>query len=63
MGNKWLLILGGILGTAEQVVPIFIHNASSQQIEGVVVTAGNQLFETLATILAGQAKAAGTPTA
>lgn len=52
MPNKWVLILGSLLGTAESVVPIFVHNPQSQQIEGVIVTAGNQLFETLATILA-----------
>jgi hypothetical protein len=57
MNNKWFLILGALLGTAEETVPIFIHNANSQRIEGVVVTAGNQLFTTLATILAGPSQA------
>ena len=30
-----------ILGEAEQIVPIFIHNPQSQKIEGVVVTTLN----------------------
>lgn len=33
-----LNIIGLILGTAEAVVPVFIHNPKSQQIEGVIVS-------------------------
>lgn len=51
MGSKLLSILGALLVSAEGTIPIFIHNAQSQTIEGVVVTEANQLFVTLATIL------------
>lgn len=52
MGSKLTLILGALLGAAEGTIPIFIHNPQSQKIEGVIVTEGNQLFVTLAQILA-----------
>lgn len=48
--SKVWLFLGSLLATAEETVPIFIHNPQSQKIEGVVVTQGNQLFQTLANI-------------
>jgi hypothetical protein len=51
MKSKIWLVLGAILATAEETVPIFIHNPQSQKIEGVIVTAGNNLFTTLAQIL------------
>jgi hypothetical protein len=38
---KMLQILELILGTAESVVPIFIHNPKTQQIEGVIATTLN----------------------
>ena len=50
--NKIWGWVGAILATAEQTVPIFIHNPTSQQIEGVVMTEGNQLFATLAQMYA-----------
>jgi hypothetical protein len=37
-----------ILGSAEQVVPIFIHNPKSQQIEGVIVSTLNGVLSGLA---------------
>jgi len=44
---NWLTFLGLFLGTAETIVPIFIHNPESQQIEGVIMTATNNLFTTI----------------
>lgn len=55
MPSKVWAFLGTILATAETTVPIFIHNPQSQQIEGVIITQGNQLFVTLAQLF-------GTPT-
>jgi len=54
--------LAALLATAEETVPIFIHNPQSQKIEGVVVTEGNQLLETLAAIAAAPPAAAPTKT-
>ena len=45
--TSWLTFLGLFLGTAETIVPIFIHNPQSQQIEGVVMTSTNNLFTTI----------------
>ena len=58
MNSSWLKIFELVLGTAEAIVPVFIHNPRSQQIEGVIVT-------TLNGVLAGldaNAKPAATPT-
>lgn len=44
----WLQVIFGIIGEAETVIPIFIHNPKSQQIEGIIVTAGNGLLTQLA---------------
>ena len=52
LSSKIWGFLGALLVASENTVPIFIHNAKSQQIEGVVMTQGNQLFETLAQIFA-----------
>ena len=57
---NWLLIFGTILGEAETLVPVFIHNPKSQQIEGVVVTQANNLFALLAQLQAQKAKAPAT---
>ena len=38
---NWKAIFAAILGEAEQIVPVFIHNPKSQQIEGVIVTTLN----------------------
>ena len=35
---NWLALLQGIFGVAEVVIPIFIHNPKSQQLEAVVLT-------------------------
>lgn len=32
-----LQLIEGILGVGEQIIPLFIHNPKSQQIEGIVV--------------------------
>jgi len=41
MNSSWLKIFELVLGTAEAIVPVFIHNPKSQQIEGVIVTTLN----------------------
>ena len=46
MNLKALLAI--ILGEAEALVPIFIHNPRSQQIEGVIVTTLNHALSQLA---------------
>lgn len=45
MNLNWLAILKLVLPLAEDVVPIFIHNPESKQIEGVVVTTLNGLLQ------------------
>ena len=57
---NWLTIFGTILGEAETLVPVFIHNPKSQQIEGVVVTQANNLFALLAQLQAQKVKAPAT---
>lgn len=54
-----LAILKLILGTAEAIVPIFIHNPDSQKVEAVVVTTLNGVM----TGLAAPATAPTTPAA
>lgn len=44
---KLLDILKLILGTAEEVVPIFVHNSQSQKIEAVIVGTVNGVLEGL----------------
>ncbi len=44
---KLIDILKLILGEAEAIVPIFIHNPKSQQIEGIVVTTVNSAVNAL----------------
>lgn len=34
-------IVSALLGLAEEVIPVFIHNPKSQKIEGVVLTTAN----------------------
>lgn len=38
---KLLQIIQAILGISEEIVPVFIHNPTSQKIEGVIVTTLN----------------------
>lgn len=54
--HKLLAIFAAILGEAEQIVPMFIHNPNSQRIEGIVVTTLNGAFSAFA-----QAAAPATP--
>lgn len=63
--QKWLQLILAILGEAEQIVPIFIHNPKSQQIEGIVVTTVNAAVNTLAPALValGQPPAPPAPPA
>ena len=42
-----LKLLALILGTAEEVVPIFIHNPQSQKIEGIVIGTVNGVLQGL----------------
>lgn len=44
-----LSLLKLILGEAESIIPIFIHNPKSQQIEGVVVGTVNGVLGALGT--------------
>lgn len=59
---NWTTVLGFFLGTAESIVPIFIHNPESQKVEGVVMTTTNNLFSTILQ-LQQQGTAVSTPTA
>ena len=45
---KWWQLAAVILGEAEQVVPVFIHNPKSQQVEAVVVSSANGILEGIA---------------
>ena len=38
---KLLQIIQTVFGIAEEIVPVFIHNPTSQKIEGVIVTTLN----------------------
>jgi len=51
----WWQIVTLILGEAEQIVPIFIHNPQSQKIEGIVVTTVNSAVGGLAQLQTSQA--------
>ncbi len=44
---NWAKLFAAILGEAEQIVPIFIHNPKSQAIEGVIVTTVNGVAQGL----------------
>jgi hypothetical protein len=59
MKFNWLALIELILGEAANVVPIFVHNPKSQQVEAVIVTT---LEDTIAT-LAAPTPAAPTPIA
>lgn len=50
-----LKLIEAFLGTAEEVVPVFIHNPKSQKIEGVVVGTMDGILEGLGTSSAGTA--------
>jgi len=57
---NWLTVFLTTLGEAEAMVPVFIHNPKSQQIEAVVVTQVNKVSESFAQLQA-QKMAAQTP--
>ena len=59
---NWTTILGLFLGSAESIVPIFIHNPQSQQIEGVVMTTANNLFSTIVQLQQQGAVTTAVPT-
>lgn len=54
---KLLQIIQTVFGIAEEIVPVFIHNPTSQKIEGVIVTTLNGALG-----LASPAVQAATPT-
>jgi hypothetical protein len=58
---NWLALFEAILGVGEKVVPIFIHNPKSQQVEGVVVSTAEGVGQVIAATQAAQA--ATPPTA
>jgi hypothetical protein len=47
--KNWLQIISMILGEAEQILPIFIHNPKSQKIEAIVMTTAETAVAALAT--------------
>jgi predicted glutamine amidotransferase len=65
----FLDIITLLVGTAEEIVPIFIHNSQSQKIEGAIVGTANNLLTTLMTqaaqptLATAQAAQAAQPTA
>lgn len=59
MSTFWR-IFAIILGEAEQIVPVFIHNPKSQQIEGIIVTSVNHAVEALASQPQAQSGSTGT---
>lgn len=59
--NTFLKIFQAILGEAEQIVPIFIHNPKSQQVEGVIVTTLNGALQGLASTGAAAPAAPAPP--
>lgn len=61
--SNWVQTLGLFLGTAESIVPIFIHNPESKKIEGVVMTATNNLFSTILQLQQNAAQQAKPPAA
>lgn len=58
--NFWS-IFALILGEAEQIVPIFIHNPKSQAIEGIIVTTTNAALSVLANQSAAPKVPVSTP--
>jgi len=50
MNPGLLQLIALLLGEAEKVIPIFIHNPKSQAIEGVVVTTANAAVGALMTL-------------
>ena len=48
-----LQLIASILGSAEQIVPIFVHNPKSQRTEAIIVS-------TVSAVLAGLAAAGAT---
>lgn len=43
--SNFFKIFSVILGEAEQIVPIFVHNPKSQQVEAIVVTTANAALQ------------------
>lgn len=44
---SFLSIFAAILGTAEKIVPVFIHNPKSQQVEAVIATSADHAVAAL----------------
>ena len=49
--SKLSQILKILLGVGEAVVPIFIHNAQSQRIEGIVLTTANAATDAIGEVM------------
>jgi hypothetical protein len=45
---NWLQIAALVLGEAETLIPIFIHNPQTQKVEAVVVTSLSHVLDQLA---------------
>ncbi len=55
--SKFLQILAGIISFEEQLVPIFIHNAKSQTVAGVVIAGESVAAQVAQQIIAASAPA------
>jgi hypothetical protein len=56
-----LTLVGLILGTAETIIPIFVHNPKSQQVESVIFTDVNNLYAELGMIQSKPPVSSPTP--
>lgn len=52
---NWLTLFEAILGVGEKIVPMFIHNPKSQQVEGVIISTANGVSQLIAATQAAQA--------
>jgi hypothetical protein len=61
---NWLTLFEAILGVGEKIVPMFIHNPNSKQIEGVIVSTAAGVGDVIAATQAAQsAPKVSTPAA
>lgn len=59
---KLLQIIQAIIGISEEIVPVFIHNPTSQKIEGVIVTTLNGALGLASPAVQAAVTNAATPT-
>lgn len=57
----WFDILKLILGEATNVLPLFIHNPKSQQVEGILLTEANNAVSVAQSLGAAPTVAAAQP--